>query len=93
MWRTSQCSHHAPLHGLHNEDALALGRGTLIVISRKKVAGVISDHDLRAIPEVDRATRRVTEVFRTVPPLSPDDTVKEAANMMRSREILDPAVE
>jgi CBS domain-containing protein len=67
------------------EEALALGRGTLIVLSGKDVAGVISDHDLRAIPEVERAATKVTAVLRAIPSLAPDDTVKEAANVLRSR--------
>jgi CBS domain-containing protein len=67
------------------EKALALGRGTLIVLSGKNVAGVISDHELRTIPEVERAVTKVTAVLREIPLLAPDDTVKEAANVMRSR--------
>ena len=67
------------------QEALALDRGTLIVLSGKTVAGVISDHELRGIPEVERAGTKVTAVVRVVPSLSPDDTVKEAANVLRSR--------
>ncbi len=67
------------------QDALALDRGTLIVLSGKTVAGVISDHELRGIPEGERAGTKVTAVVRVVPSLSPDDTVKEAANVLRSR--------
>jgi Predicted transcriptional regulator, contains C-terminal CBS domains len=67
------------------EEALALEGGSLIVLSGKTVAGVISDHDLRTIPEVERAGTKVTAVLRTIPSLAPDDTVKEAANVLRSR--------
>jgi CBS domain-containing protein len=67
------------------ENALALGRGTLIVLSGKTVAGVISDHELLAIPEVERAVTKVSAVVRAIPSLAPDDTVKEAVNVMRSR--------
>jgi Mg/Co/Ni transporter MgtE len=67
------------------QEALALDRGTLIVLSGKTVAGVISDHELRGIPEAERAGTKATAVLRVVPSLSPDDTVKEAANVLRSR--------
>ena len=67
------------------EKALGLGYGTLIVLSGKAVAGVTSDHELRAIPEVERALTKVTAVLRAIPSLAPDDTVKEAANVLRSR--------
>ena len=67
------------------EEALALGRGALIVLSGKTVAGVVSDHDLRTIPEVERAATKLTDVLRAIPSLAPDDTVKEAANVLRSR--------
>jgi CBS domain-containing protein len=67
------------------EEALALSSGTLIVLSGKTVAGVISDHELRTIPEVERAVTKVTAVVVPIPSLAPDDTVKEAVNVMRSR--------
>lgn len=67
------------------EEALALEGGSLIVMSGKTVAGVISDHELRTIPEVERAATKVTAVLRTIPSLGSDDTVKEAANVLRSR--------
>ena len=67
------------------EKALALGRGALIVLSGKAVAGAVSDHELRAIPEVERAVTKVSAVVRPIPSLAPDDTVKEAANVLRSR--------
>jgi CBS domain-containing protein len=67
------------------KEALALGRGTLIVVSGKTIEGVISDHDLRVVPEMERADTKVTAVLRTIPSLAPDDTIKQAANVMRSR--------
>jgi CBS domain-containing protein len=67
------------------QEALALARGSLIVVAGNSVTGVISDHDLLAVPEMERADTRVTAVLRKIPSLAPDDTIKEAANVMRSR--------
>ncbi|MEO8035162.1 MAG: CBS domain-containing protein [Acidobacteriota bacterium] len=69
------------------EEALQTGRSTLVVLAGKSVTGVISEHDLRNIPEAERPTTKVAAIARVVPSLAPDDTVKEAANVLRSRGV------
>ena len=67
------------------EDALQTGQDSLVILSGKSVKGVISEYDLRAIPEAERPITKVADIARDVPALAPDDTVKEAANVLRSR--------
>jgi CBS domain-containing protein len=63
------------------------GEAGLIVMDQKEVVGVVSDGDLRAVPESDRYERKVRNVLHAVAPLSPDSTIKEAANLLRSHNL------
>jgi len=65
-------------------EALALPDKAFVVVAGKRVLGVVSDRDLRAVPEASRSTANVTAALQTIPSLAPHDTVKHAANVLRS---------
>lgn len=66
------------------EEALALSGKAFVVVAGKRVLGVVSDRDLRAVPEVSRSSATVRAALQAIPPLAPHDTVKDAANVLRS---------
>lgn len=63
------------------------GEPSLIVMDQKRVVGVVSEGDLQSAPESQRHQLRVRGLMHPVDVLSPDATIKDAANYLRSRNV------